>query len=239
MKVALVTGGSRGIGAQIAKELSERGWEVAICASKSIDSAQELASSLASCKAYKADISDPAQVNELFSKVSDDFGRIDLLVNNAGIAHIGLLQDMSDVEIQRLVSVDLLGSIYCCREAIKRMVPNHSGNIINISSLWGEVGASCEAVYSACKAGVIGLTKALAKEVGPAGIQVNCISPGLIATEMNACLDEETKSALCEETPLQRIGTVSDVAKAVAFLASEDSSFITGQVISVNGGMII
>ncbi len=231
MRVALITGGSRGIGAEIAKELADNGWQAAVC-SRTI-------AKIEGVKSYKADISDPNQVRELFESVIKDFGQIDLLVNNAGVAHIGLMQDMSDEDIHKLVSVDLLGSIYTCREAIKAMIPNHRGNIINISSMWGEVGASCEAVYSACKAGVIGLTKALAKEVGPSGIRVNCVSPGLIATEMNAFLDEETVREICEETPMGRIGTVSDIAKAVEFLASDDSSFITGQVISVNGGLII
>ncbi len=238
MKVALITGGSRGIGAHIAKTLSEKGWAVAICYSKS-DSEAIALEALPNISAYRADISDPDQVRWLFDNVVSDLGELQLLVNNAGVAHIGLLQDMSDDEINCLVSVDLLGSIYCSREAITHMVKSHSGNIINIASMWGEVGASCEAVYSACKAGIIGLTKALAKEVGPAGIRVNCISPGFIATQMNACFDEEAIQSIKDETPLERIGQAKDISDAVMFLASEESSFITGQVLSVNGGYVI
>lgn len=242
MKTALVTGASRGIGAAIAIELARAGYAVAVNYATNRDAAESVIEKIAEnggvAKGYKADISNAGEVAHLFEDVSAELGEIEVLVNNAGVAHIGLLQDMTDDEIQRLVGVDLLGAIYCSKEAVKRMVKLHNGVIINISSMWGEVGASCEAVYSACKAGVIGLTKALAKEVGPSGIRVNCVSPGVIATDMNAELDDETMQSLCEETPLLRIGSASDVASTVAFLASDDASFITGQVLSVNGGII-
>lgn len=242
MKTALVTGASRGIGAAIAFELARAGYAVAVNYATNKDAAESVIEKISKnggvAKGYKADISNAGEVARLFEDVSAELGEIEVLVNNAGVAHIGLLQDMTDSEIQRLVGVDLLGAIYCSKEAVKRMVKLHKGVIINISSMWGEVGASCEAVYSACKAGVIGLTKALAKEVGPSGIRVNCVSPGVIATDMNAELDDETMQSLCEETPLLRIGSANDVASTVAFLASDDASFITGQVLSVNGGII-
>lgn len=242
MKTALVTGASRGIGAAIAIELARAGYAVAVNYATNRDAAESVIEKIAEnggvAKGYKADISNAGEVARLFEDVSAELGEIEVLVNNAGVAHIGLLQDMTDSEIERLVGVDLLGAIYCSKEAVKRMVKLHNGVIINISSMWGEVGASCEAVYSTCKAGVIGLTKALAKEVGPSGIRVNCVSPGVIATDMNAELDDETMQSLCEETPLLRIGSASDVASTVAFLASDDASFITGQVLSVNGGII-
>lgn len=242
MKTALVTGASRGIGAAIAFELARAGYAVAVNYATNKDAAESVIGKIAEnggvAKGYKADISNADEVARLFEDVSAELGEIEVLVNNAGVAHIGLLQDMTDDEIQRLVGVDLLGAIYCSKEAVKRMVKLHNGVIINISSMWGEVGASCEAVYSACKAGVIGLTKALAKEVGPSGIRVNCVSPGVIATDMNAELDDETMQSLCEETPLLRIGSANDVASTVAFLASDEASFITGQVLSVNGGII-
>lgn len=242
MKTALVTGASRGIGAAIAIELARAGYAVAVNYATNRDAAESVIEKISKnggvAKGYKADISSAGEVARLFEDVSAELGEIEVLVNNAGVAHIGLLQDMTDSEIERLVGVDLLGAIYCSKEAVKRMVKLHKGVIINISSMWGEVGASCEAVYSACKAGVIGLTKALAKEVGPSGIRVNCVSPGVIATDMNAELDDETMQSLCEETPLLRIGSANDVASTVAFLASDEASFITGQVLSVNGGII-
>ncbi len=238
MKVALITGGSRGIGRGIVKTLTEAGYRVAFTYLNSEDNAR-LLEGQTGARAYKCDVRSTGDIKALFEAVKADYGRLDLLVNNAGVAHIGLLQDMSDEDISNVIAADLAGSIYCSREAIKLMVPNHAGCIINISSMWGEVGASCEAVYSACKAGVIGLTRALAKELGPSEIRVNCVSPGLIATDMNACLDEEALTALKEETPLGRIGEVKDIANAVKFLASDEASFITGQILSVNGGMII
>ena len=145
---------------------------------------------------------------------------------------------MTEAQIRRQIDVNLFGAICCSRRAVPNMVHAKDGVIINISSMWGEVGASCEAVYSACKAGIIGFTKALSKELGPSGIRVNCVSPGVISTDMNSELSDETISELCDETPLLRIGTPQDVGKMIAFLASDDASFITGQIVSVNGGIV-
>ncbi len=243
MHTALVTGASRGIGAAIALELAKEGWAVAVNYRSSRDAADEVVKKITDEKgvaeAFEADVSDPEAVKRLFSDVSERLGFVEVLVNNAGISHIGLLQDMTDGEISRLIGVDLAGTVYCSREAVKAMIPRKKGSIINIASMWGEVGASCEAVYSACKAGVIGFTKALAKELGPSGIRVNCVSPGLIRTDMNKSLDSETLKELEEETPLLRIGAPEDVAKAAAFLTREEASFITGQVLPVNGGFIV
>ena len=243
MHTALVTGASRGIGAAIALELAKEGWAVAVNYRSSRDAADEVVKKITDEKgvaeAFEADVSDPEAVKRLFSDVSERLGFVEVLVNNAGISHIGLLQDMTDGEISRLIGVDLAGTVYCSREAVKAMIPRKKGSIINIASMWGEVGASCEAVYSACKAGVIGFTKALAKELGPSGIRVNCVSPGLIRTDMNKSLDSETLKELEEETPLLRIGAPEDVAKAAALLTREEASFITGQVLPVNGGFIV
>lgn len=242
MKTAIVTGASRGIGAASAKALAQEGYAVAVNYSKDENGANqivnEIISSGGTAYAIKADVSKPSDVKQLFETTADKLGQIEVLVNNAGISHIGLLQDMSDNEICSLTDIDFMGSIYCSREAIKAMLPRHYGCIINIASMWGEVGASCESVYSACKAGVIGLTKALAKEVGPCGIRVNCVSPGVIDTKMNSSLESDVIKELCNETPLLRIGTPDDIANVITFLASDKSSFITGQIIPVNGGII-
>ena len=237
--VALVTGGSRGIGAATVRELSSLGYSVAINYNKSHDEASLLAKSLpGEAAVYQCDISSPEEVEGMFSRIEAELGEVELLVNNAGVSHIGLFQDMSYESILRLAEVNLLGAIYCTRRAVPGMVRRHSGCIISVASMWGEVGASCEAVYSSCKAGIIGFTKALAKELGPSGIRVNCVSPGVIDTDMNKELDNETINALCRDTPLMRIGSPEDVAGVIGFLASPDSGFITGQVLPVNGGII-
>lgn len=242
-RTALVTGASRGIGAATAKELASLGYAVAVNYRENTTFADgvvgEILASGGSAKAIQADISDSKDVARLFEATIYEFGRIDVLVNNAGISYIGLLQDMSDIEIMHLLEVDLYGAILCSREAAKLMIPRKSGTIINIASMWGEVGASCETVYSACKSGIIGFTKALAKELGPSGIRVNCVSPGVIKTDMNGTLGEETLKELADDTPLLRIGTPEDVAKAIGFLVRDESSFITGQVLSVNGGITV
>lgn len=242
MKVALVTGGSRGIGAAAAKELARLGYSVAVNYKTNSDAAEnvcrEIIGSGGVAGAFQADISDCEALDRMFSDIHSSLGEISVLVNNAGVSYIGLLQDMSDNEIRSLSDVNLLGAMLCTRRTVPDMIKRHDGVIINIASMWGEVGASCEVVYSACKAGIIGFTKALAKELGSSGIRVNCVSPGVIDTDMNSELTDETISELCEETPLLRIGTPADVGKTVAFLASDKASFITGQVISVNGGII-
>ena len=242
MKTALVTGGSRGIGAAAAKELARLGFKVCVNYVSNEGAAHEVERQIkafgGTCRSYRADISNPSEVERMFSLIESEMGSVDVLVNNAGISYIGLLQDMSESDIRRQINVNLFGAIYCSKCAAPDMIHKKDGVIINLSSMWGEVGASCEAVYSACKAGIIGFTKALAKELGPSGIRVNCVSPGVISTDMNSELSDETISELCEETPLLRIGTPDDVGKMIAFLASDDASFITGQIVSVNGGIV-
>ena len=241
-KVALITGGSRGIGAAASKELARLGFTVAINYISHEKDAKDVLDYILALggygKCFQADISDLGDVERLFCEVEHELGSVDVLINNAGIAHIGLLQDMTNEEIKHMTDVNLLGPIYCSKRAIPNMIHKKSGVIINVASMWGEVGASCESVYSACKAGVIGLTKALAKELGPSGIRVNCVSPGVIRTQMNSELSEEDMRQLCDETPLLRIGTPEDVGRTIAFLSGENASFITGQIVSVNGGII-
>ena len=240
MKKALITGASRGIGRAAAEALAADGFTVYLNYNRSEDAALRFAEALnkahGNCaEALRADVSDRAQVEAMFLRA----GEVDVLVNNAGVAQQKLFTDITEEEWAALFAVDVGGVFRCCQCALPGMIRRKSGKIINISSMWGQVGASCEVHYSAAKAAVIGLTKALAKEVGPSGIQVNCIAPGVIATEMNAALSEETLAELREETPLGRIGTPEDVAAAISFLASPRSDFITGQVIGVSGGMII
>ena len=240
MKTALITGASRGIGRAAALRLAEDGFRVIINYHTSKGEAQSLLDELNArkfpgCTAVQADVSDRAQVEKMFALA----GGVDVLVNNAGIAQQKLFTDLTEQDWDRMFDVDVKGIFHCCQCALPYMIHRKQGKIINISSMWGQVGASCEVHYSAAKAAVIGLTKALAKEVGPSGIQVNCVAPGVIATEMNAQLDESTLCGLKEETPLGMLGAPEDIAAAVSFLAGENSRFITGQVLGVNGGMII
>lgn len=243
MSTVLITGASRGIGARCALAFAEAGYDVALnyCHSeeKALALVKEIRALGARACAVQADVADSAQVHKLFAAVRAQFGTVDTLVNNAGISHMGLLTDMTDDEWRRLIDTDLSGVFYCCREALPDMIRAHSGVIVNIASMWGEVGASCEAAYSAAKAGVIGLTKALAKEVGPSGVRVNAVSPGVVMTDMMASFSEQDIAALKDETPLTTLGSPEDIADAVLFLASERARFITGQVLSVNGGMVI
>ena len=243
MSTVLITGASRGIGAQCALAFAKAGCDVALNYCRSEEKALALikeiqALGVRAC-AVQADVADSTQVKQMFDTVRAELGAIDVLVNNAGIAHVGLLTDMTDDEWRRLIDTDLSGTFYCCREALPDMIRAHSGVIVNIASMWGEVGASCEAAYSAAKAGVIGLTKALAKEVGPSGVRVNAVSPGVVMTDMMAGFSDEDVAALKDETPLMQLGAPEDIAEAVLFLASEKARFITGQVLSVNGGLVI
>ncbi|MEG1790534.1 MAG: SDR family oxidoreductase [Oscillospiraceae bacterium] len=234
MKNALITGSSRGIGAATARELASQGWLVNINYLNSEAAAFALASELG-CPAYRADVSDPAQVRELFRKT----GPVDLLVNNAGVAWAGLLSDMTDGDWRRLFSVNVDGAFNCCREAIPHMVRQKSGCIVNLSSVLGVSGGSCEAAYSATKGAIIALTKALAKELGPSGIRVNAVAPGAIDTDMLRNLTAADKLGLCEATALCRLGTAEDVARAIALLASDDAGFISGQILGVDGALVI
>ena len=236
MKTALVTGGSRGIGAAVCRRLAEDGLRVVVHYNQNKGKAEALVRELTEKTglphlALPAELAERAQVEELFRLA----GPVDVLVNNAGIAQQKLFTDITEDDWRRMFAVDVDGVFRCCQCALPHMIHEKSGCIINIASIWGEIGASCEVHYSAAKAAVIGLTKALAKELGPSHIRVNCVSPGVIDTEMNAMFDEETMRDLCESTPLGRIGSPEDIAAAVSFLASDAASFITGQTLSVNG----
>jgi len=242
-KTVLITGASRGIGRAAAELFSERGYRVIIQYHRARAQAEDLLLKLSQrggrAAAIQADVADPESVRTLFSQASEIFGGIDVLINNAGIAQQKLFSDIGDDDWQRMLAVNLSGVFYCCRSALPYMLRTQQGKIVNVSSVWGMTGASCEVHYSAAKAGVIGLTKALAKELGPSNIQVNCVAPGVIDTDMNAGLDGETMDMLCEETPLGRIGQAREAAECIFFLASPAADFVTGQVLSPNGGLVI
>ncbi len=242
-KTAIVTGGSRGIGAAAALLLAREGWRVAVGCHRHPDRARALCDRLRregrEAVPFCGDVSSVAEMEAQVQAVVERWGQIDLLVNNAGIAQQKLFTDITEAEWDRMFAVNAKGLYACCRAVVPGMIRRHSGNIINVSSMWGQAGASCEVHYSAAKAAVIGFTKALAKELGPSGIRVNCVAPGVIATEMNANLDGETLDALREETPLGTIGTPEEAARAILWLAGDGASFVTGQVIGVNGGFVI
>lgn len=239
---AVVTGASAGIGSAAASLLARSGWSVCINYNKNKASAVELSNKLNAegfrTAAIHADVSDRRQVDEMFKKANEVLGPVELVVNNAGISFTGLFQDTSDEVWNRLMAVNLGGARNVILAALPHMLSKKRGNIINISSIWGERAASCEAAYACSKAGLIALTKSLAAELAPSGIRVNCIAPGCIATEMTLRLGDETVNILKEETPLRRLGTPTDVANAVAFLCSDAAAFITGQVLTVDGGFI-
>lgn len=234
MKKALVTGGSGGIGSAVCRMLSENNYMVYINYYSSEKKAQQLADDIKGI-AVKFDVSDRNDVNNAVKSI----GHIDLLVNNSGISEINTFDSVSPENADRILNINLKGTLNCSRAVLPDMIRNKSGVIINISSMWGECGASCEVDYSASKAGVIGFTKALAKEVAPSGIRVNCISPGFILTDMNRNFSDEDLKLIKEDIPLGIFGTPENVADSVIFLASEKASFITGQVLGVNGGMVI
>lgn len=231
LKTALITGASRGIGSACAAALAREGWRVVLSGRTESDKLHESAQRLGA-EYCAADLRDGAQVEALLRFA----GEVEALVCCAGVAHYGLLQDMTDAEWEDLFAVNVEGLFRCCRAAIPGMVRRKSGSIVTVSSVWGVVGASCEAAYSASKAAVIGLTKSLAKELGLSGIRVNCIAPGVIETDMLARFDAREKAELAEATPLGRLGTPEDVAATAAFLVSERAAFLTGQVIGVDGG---
>ncbi len=239
MRRVLISGGSRGIGRAIVEAFVANGDDVAFLYHSRDEEAAEVAAATGAL-GLKTDISDPKEVRlDIANAEAVLGGTIDVLVNNAAVSWIGQMQDMSDEEWRHVLNTNLSGAFYLSREVVKGMVKNHYGRIINIGSMWGKVGASCEVAYSATKAGLRGLTMAMAKEFGPSGITVNCVEPGFIATEMNAAIDEDSKQALCDETPLGRMGTPAEVAAAVVFLASDAAGFITGQVIGVDGGLAV
>ena len=239
----LITGASGGIGSEMAKAFAKAGYKVAINYNSSEDKAVKIAEEIIAdggiAKIYKCDVSNSKEVNEMVVKILEDFTTIDVLVNNAAVSYQGLVTDVTDLVYSKIMDVNVKGSFNVTRAVLPGMVRRKAGSIINISSMWGEVGASCEVVYSTSKAAIIGFTKSLAKETGLSGIRVNCITPGVIDTAMNSMHSPETMRSLIEDTPLERIGTPKDIAKAALFLVSEDASFITGQVLGVNGGFVI
>lgn len=235
-KTVLITGASRGIGYSTAQLFAVNGWNTAVNYLHTLEPVMALAKQYGNVLPVQADVSKRDEVERMTEQVMRTFGKIDLLVNNAGIAQQKLFTDITDDDWEQMFDVNVKSVFYCCQAVLPGMIARKSGKIINISSVWGEKGASCEVHYSASKAAVIGLTKALAKEEGLSGITVNCVTPGVIDTDMNGHLDEETLSSLQEETPLGRLGTPQDVAQMIYFLASDAADFITGQVIGVNGG---
>lgn len=245
MKNVLITGGSGGIGSAICVAFAQAGYNVAVHYNKNKEAAQRLAEIL--CQSYgigavsvRADVSDRQAVNDMYDEIDRAFGKIDVLVNNSGIAQQKLFTDITCDDWRKMIGVNLDGVFHCTQEAVKRyMIKNHSGVVLNISSMWGQVGASCEVHYSAAKAGVIGFTKALAKELGLSGIRVNCICPGIVMTDMMKSFDENTINELKEESVLNTLGTPKDIADAAVFLCSDRAKFITGQILGVNGGFVI
>lgn len=238
MSNIFITGGSRGIGAEAVRQFTAAGHKVAFTYHRSEIAADQLRQETGAIP-VRCDVKHHDSVKIAVDKATAALGHIDVLICNAAIADYDLITTIDISRWEEVINTDLNGVFYCIRYALPAMISRKSGCIITVGSMWGEIGASCEIAYSAAKAGVIGLTKALAKEVGPSGIRVNCVSPGMIDTDMNASVSEEAEAAIVEETPLCRTGDPADVAKAMLFLASDDASFITGQVISVNGGLVI
>jgi 3-oxoacyl-[acyl-carrier protein] reductase len=244
MKTVLITGSSRGIGAAAAQCFWEAGYNV-VLNGRSGERLQQMEKKLndlrpGSALAVRADITRRDEVEQLFDRAIDRFGKVDVLINNAAVALIKLFTDVTDAEWDAVFDTSVKGAFYCAQRAAKEMVRRHEGGVIlNLSSMWGQVGASCEVPYSAAKGALIAFTKALAKELGPSDIRVNCVAPGVIMTDMNRELDEETLEGLKEETPLMRLGRPEEIGRLLLFLASDDASFITGQVIGANGGMVV
>lgn len=238
MKNVLVSGGSRGIGAACVEAFVDAGYTVAFIYNRSEDAARTLAEKTGAV-AIRGDISSSKEAEAAVLEAQKALGGIDILVNNAGISHIGLFTETTDEKWREIIGTNLSGAFYLCRATARDMIAKHCGRIINIGSMWGKTGASCEVAYSASKAGLRGMTQAMAKELAPSGITVNCIEPGVIDTEMNAALSDDVKRALEEETPMLRFGKPEEVAAAVLFFASESAGFITGQCLGVDGGMAI
>ena len=238
MKTVLITGGTGGIGSEMVRRFAKDGYNVAFTYRTSKKEAEEL-SAATGAMAIAADSSDESAVVNAVASVTDRFGAVDCLINNAAVSSFSLLTDIMLEDWNRMIAVNLTGAFLYSKAVLPGMINKKQGRIINITSMWGVVGASCEVHYSTTKAGLIGFTKALAKEVGPSGITVNAIAPGVIRTKMNAGLGDDVMSELADETPLCRIGEPADVASAAIFLASDEASFITGEVMNVSGGYIV
>ncbi|MBO4433305.1 MAG: 3-oxoacyl-ACP reductase FabG [Clostridia bacterium] len=242
-KTVVITGASKGIGAATAILFARRGYNVVLGYKDSYQSVKLLSSSLTgqgfSVLPVKVDVTNKLETELLINEAIDKFGAVDILINNAGISVSAPINDMDLYDSVRIFDVNLKGVYNCCKSVAEHMISRKTGKIINISSMWGQVGASCEVAYSASKAGVIGLTKALAKELAPSGITVNAIAPGMIDTTMNSNLTVEEIDDFVKQIPLSRMGTPDEVALAAYFLASEDADYITGQVLGINGGFVI
>jgi len=242
-RIALITGGSRGIGAACVRLFARSGYAVVFIANRNTEKAHCLTDELqregCDVSFRLCDLSDGAQTAAVVGDILRTYRRFDALVNCAGIAQIGLFTDMTDAEWDHLFAVNVRSVFSVTKAVLPGMISRQQGAVVNVSSMWGEVGASCEVAYSATKAAIIGMTKALAKEVGPSGVRVNCVTPGVIDTDMNAQLTDEDRAALSDETPLGRIGSPDEVAKAILFLCSGEASFITGQILGVSGGLVI
>lgn len=238
MKRVLISGGARGIGRALVEYFTAQGYAVAFIYRQNDEAASDV-SKQTGAYAIRADLSDAAEATMAAGRARELLGGIDVLINNAGIASIGLFTDVSDTDWRRMIDTNLSSAFYLSRAVAPDMISQKWGRIVNIGSMWGKVGASCEVPYSAAKAGLRGLTMSLAKELGPSGITVNCVEPGVIETDMNAALDDQTKAALCNETPLCRMGQPREVAAAVGFLTSDEAGFITGQMLGVDGGYAI
>lgn len=240
---ALVTGASRGIGRAVAAVLAREGWPVCVHYLERRDAAGSLVSELrargCAAMAVQADVADREAMAACVRAASEELGPVELLVNNAGISHQGLFQDTDDGAWDRLLAVNLTGVRNAILAVLPHMLSEKRGTIVNISSIWGLRGGSCEAAYACTKAGVIGLTRSLALELAPSGIRVNCVAPGCVETDMLRALGPETAALLAEETPLGRLGRPEDIAEAVAFLASDRAAFITGQVLTADGGFVV
>ena len=244
MKHVLITGAAGAIGSAMAVEYAAAGYDVTLHCKSGLEKARAMAHRLAERNgvrtlALSADLADPVAAEELLRRASDVMGSVDILVNNAGIARQHLFDTISDAEWSEMLETNLSGVFRMCRAVLPDMLRRHRGSILNISSMWGQVGASCEVDYSAAKAGIIGLTRALAKEVGRSGITVNCIAPGVIRSPMLSSFTQDDLRELCDETPMGRLGEPEDVAHAAVFLTGPGARFITGQVLGVNGGFVI
>ena len=238
-RCVLISGGDRGIGAAAAQAFYAAGYRVAVLYHQNAEAAARLEKALPGCTVVQCDVASRASCELAFHTVEQALGHVDVLVCNAGIAQQKLFTDITPEEWQRMLDVNLSGAFHLCQLALPGMIHRKAGRILTVSSMWGQTGGSCEVHYSAAKAGLIGLTKALAKEEGPSGITVNCVAPGVIDTDMMAAFTAEDKAALAEETPVGRLGSADEVARLLVFLAGEDAGYITGQVFGVNGGLVI